>query len=299
MLCDSAVSLYVRMFPTVGKEFSPRHILNRQNRQVADMLNSGCEALFGYGDKDDTHTYLYVRKGGSTDIKFGTVILIPNKDYELLLLELPEFFTYDRNEYNYLDANNLFISHKGGSLVLKYAKFLSIFTNSRFAGLSDVSLKYWYTKFNLEHFGGDLPYDISVIWNNRASGRAGEFAWSIRGGACTKLQINISVKYHSRFSNEVLPTLLHEMIHVYYPRNKHGSLFQGYADYLTRKTGYEITTYSKGAGAPNWVYICNSCGTEVERVKRVRNLSLCYCSKCRGSLTEYSFDEWEELKEYA
>lgn len=262
--------------------------------------NKTCaSALYGYGEEYEGYIYIYSRYDRGK-IPAGSVFIVPLLDYELLVLEFPDFFTDNREEYNFFDKNNLFTVYGGNSsmFVLGYGVFLRWHTTSRFAQVSDISLKLLYSKYNRLYFNGELPCDVAVIWNERASGRAGCYKTKKRGMEIGGLELSLSLKYHQRFSGEVESVLLHEMIHVALPVSRHDSMFMAMCDKLTRLSGIKVQRYSKGKGSPNWVYQCVGCGVSSERIKRIKNIATCHCNNCRSRFVEYSYGEWEDIQEY-
>lgn len=122
-----------------------------------------------------------------------------------------------------------------------------------------------YNQLNEKHFGGKLP-QAAVDWSTRL-----RIAGNCRPD---KRDIRLSVRYHTYYPEEITNTLLHEMLHLVYP--KHNISFCRAAE----KLGVTIHCREYPGLHPRsrLTYICPQCRTVYYRQKRA-DIS---CGKCSG-----------------
>ncbi len=84
---------------------------------------------------------------------------------------------------------------------------------------TEVELRALYTRLNVEHFASRLPEAV-ITWSTRMRSSA---------GICypTRRLIRLSVRYCETYPQDLVPVLLHEMIHLLHP--DHGRAFKAEA----------------------------------------------------------------------
>lgn len=150
---------------------------------------------------------------------------------------------------------------------------------------TDVTLKKLYNKYNNLIFDGRLPKVIPVYWNGRLTGSAGICKTCIKYGMYCS-EISLSPYYHeNRPEHYIDDTLVHEMIHVIYPKCGHQWQFDVMMNEINMKYApLHITVHSEGKAKINHTYICLDCGNEFGTARRV-NCDRYRC-KCGGRLVE-------------
>lgn len=146
---------------------------------------------------------------------------------------------------------------------------------------TDVDLKILYNKYNQEVFDGELPTLVGVEWSSNMHVTAGVCKSRIVNGERV-FRIVLSRSYHD-INAELIDTLVHEMIHVKYPRHGHDSYFLNEAHRINTKFGMDITVYAHGDVNYKYLYECSECSQKYERMRRIdttRNV----CGRCRGKL---------------
>jgi predicted SprT family Zn-dependent metalloprotease len=139
-----------------------------------------------------------------------------------------------------------------------------------------IDLKRLYNACNAKYFNGELP-GVNLEWSSRLFSCAGKC--QKKNG---KYTIKLSIDYHQRHPNEIVPTLIHEMIHV--KISGHGQKFKKELKRINDMGG-TVHRYSKeSAKEPRWQYICTKCGTLTKRYRRVPKRYV--CGKCRSPLIE-------------
>lgn len=161
---------------------------------------------------------------------------------------------------------------------------------------TDVDLKLLYNKYNKLYFNSELPFDVPVYWSNKMTRAAGLCYWKRKRAVHNQtvysdFKIGLSIHYNSRFPHELTDTLVHEMIHIKYPGDHHGSAFIREMNRLNNLYNLGITVAATGSAVVNFFYECDRCGNIYERRSRLRNLSRYNC-KCGGSLIEDAVDDW-------
>lgn len=160
---------------------------------------------------------------------------------------------------------------------------------------TDVSLKLKYNMFNMLYFDNELPRNVLLLWSNRMTSNAGLCRYvrnSKKGEQEIKdVKIVLSTHYHKRYPAELNQTIIHEMIHVKHPFNKHGYKFKAEMYRLNREYNLGIRMHSSGVALVNYYYECVDCGKVYERTKRLDSNKIFKCHVCGGSLEEdYIYD---------
>ncbi len=126
-------------------------------------------------------------------------------------------------------------------------------------------LRHLYNRFNKKYFVGKLPV-ADIDWSTRL-----RIAGNCRPD---KREIRLSVRYHTYYPEEITNTLLHEMLHLVYP--KHNLSFRRAAE----KLGVTIHCREYPGMHPRsrLTYICPQCRAVYHRQKRA-DIS---CGKCSG-----------------
>lgn len=197
------------------------------------------------------------------------------------------------------NAKSSTLIQRGSSLVLSddsrtvpelsYSSLAGILGKGSLVG-TDTQLKMLYNKYNAEVFNNRLPKWLKVYWTNKMTKCAGICRHRRKrnpdGSTRLESEIGLSIPYHQKFPDDVSNTLVHEMIHVLYPRDKHGPLFRNEMDRVNRQHNMGITIYSKERATEKkykYIYACSSCDQEYRRIKQV-DLSRSSCGVCRGEL---------------
>ncbi len=123
-----------------------------------------------------------------------------------------------------------------------------------------------FDRYNWMYFDGGLPRPI-IEYSKRMTS-AGAYLPGRR-------LIRIGLKYHKIFPEEITDTLKHEMLHIIHL--KHDAAFKAEAS----RIGASLRAKSHPAlrRPPRYVYICDSCGSEYPRQKRLRMASCGTCSR--------------------
>lgn len=139
---------------------------------------------------------------------------------------------------------------------------------------TSMSLYFMYDRLNELVFNNKLP-KCKVVWNKRTSKVAGS-AW------CEDRKIEISYKYHSKYPEELLNTMVHEMTHILYPNDDHSEVWKKGIKKLNDEFPIlELQQYSK-LRYWKYVYGCD-CGKEWKRSSKFRNNKY-HCVACKSYL---------------
>jgi predicted SprT family Zn-dependent metalloprotease len=122
-----------------------------------------------------------------------------------------------------------------------------------------------FERYNWMYFQGRLP-QAAIEYSDRMTS-AGAYLPGQR-------LIRIGRKYHRIFPEDIADTLKHEMIHLRHLN--HNAAFREEAD----RVGASLRARSHPAlgKPPRYVYVCDACGTEYPRQKRLRMASCGICS---------------------
>ena len=149
---------------------------------------------------------------------------------------------------------------------------------------SNEALRELFDECNKRYFNNTVPTDLKIEWSNRMTRVAGQYSWK-RNRETNEIhskRIALSIPYHQRFSDEIIDTLVHEMIHAKYPNNKHGDLFQMEMRRINKKYRLNVTQYSSGRAVVNYIYQCTQCNHNFERSKSLDTNN--YKCSCGGEL---------------
>lgn len=150
---------------------------------------------------------------------------------------------------------------------------------------NDMELKRMYKEFNESYFNNELPKYVDVEWSSRLTSNAGIHKKKINYVTNEVEEIiRLSTHYHKKNPQDIIDTLVHEMVHVKYPRDKHGSKFINEMKRLNREYGLNIRVYSSERALVKYKYICKECGKTYDRSRRLG--SGYRCGVCRGGLVE-------------
>jgi predicted SprT family Zn-dependent metalloprotease len=186
------------------------------------------------------------------------------------------------------EGNQLVPSNgEGNARELTYGKFAGMLGHDRLSE-ADTELKKMYNHYNRTIFGGKLPSLVPVYWSNKMTSCAGKCYCKRerRSGQYTDFRIGLSTHFHQKFPDEIVDTLVHEMLHVYLPGEKHNHNFKSMMMHINRTHGMNLTVYSHESAVVNYIYACQNCDHEYTRLKKL-DLNRGYrCGKrgCRGSL---------------
>lgn len=146
---------------------------------------------------------------------------------------------------------------------------------------TDIELKALYNRYNYEIFNNQLPTNVGVEWSSNMHVTAGICKSRVVHGE-RLFRISLSSSYHS-INDELKDTLVHEMIHVKYPKHGHDSYFLNEAHRINTAFGLNIGVYAHGEVQYKYLYECAECSQKYERMKRI-NTDRAVCGVCRGKL---------------
>jgi len=88
--------------------------------------------------------------------------------------------------------------------------------------ISEESLRSLYLQWNAEHFNGELPEDLPIVWNRRLRTVAGKCHYKMREGSTQFIDVKyISLNPRLLITEENLrATLIHEMVHGWLAHNR-------------------------------------------------------------------------------
>lgn len=135
-------------------------------------------------------------------------------------------------------------------------------------------------------FDGKLTNKLKIEWSNRMTASAGQFSSRVnrKTKVRTEMRIALSVQYHKINKEEVMDTLVHEMVHLKYPEDGHGAKFQSEIKRINKEFGMSLGQFATGKSVVNHIYKCVGCGNEYERARRIRKGSTCSCGIEGGKL---------------
>lgn len=254
----------------------------------------------------DIHTYSSKGEKQGTTLKEGTFLVLTKTEVSCLLEVYPEFFGRNNSEDVMLDYFKRCNKIRFDSIKRVTLGELLLYTTKGDPMLKmnpDLYLSYLRcakTFFTYESGGYVvcyLPTDVCVSWSSRLRKAAGCTQWHRNRGSereCHNIDIKLSTPYHTKFPDEVYPTLLHEMVHVFLPSEGHSSVFKKEIDRLSQDSGYEVTLHSRECAVANWYLYCPHCGSVYKRTNRPKYSYLC---ECGTELEIYSVEDFAELVE--
>lgn len=153
--------------------------------------------------------------------------------------------------------------------------------------MTNKELKLLYDKCNQLYFNNELNNKIEVKFSERMTSSAGSYRRKMNRytGVIVSEVITLSSPYHRKYENEIMQTLVHEMIHAKYPSDGHGYLFLMEMNKINREYNLGIREHSSGVAVVNFQYICADCGNAYDRTRAMKNYHLYKC-KCGGKLDE-------------
>ncbi len=139
----------------------------------------------------------------------------------------------------------------------------------------------------------ELSARVEVEWNPRMRSTAGRATWP-------KALIELNTRLPDISQDEVRRTLLHELAHlVAYERAGHGNLQAHGPEWqrACRELGIPGERATHRLNLPSrsfkrkWKYVCRSCGTSIERVRRFKARVACYecCQKVNSGVYDERF----------
>lgn len=141
--------------------------------------------------------------------------------------------------------------------------------------LKNLDLKKLYYSLKDKYFKNrDMSSFENVKWNNKFSAIAGRE----KGGL-----IELSSKYHQKYPDEIVSTLLHEMIHLYI--SGHPDSFYDELDRINNIAQKEIVTrHSKEKAHVRYVGVCPNHDDIDTRAKAPRDNLIYRCNKCKSEI---------------
>jgi predicted SprT family Zn-dependent metalloprotease len=238
----------------------------------------------------------------------GYRVLVNGNKYDVALDDM-DLFEHDFSvkPYMVLKEPDIILEEQGTQLLPKNAPNVLELTYGRYATLkgyefmskTDSDLKRLYNEYNKKCFDNKLSKHVAVEWSTRMTSGAGICIGErdkVTGNMNTT--IRLSVPYHERYTDEVLDTLVHEMIHVLLPYEHHGRKFHAVKDDLNARFGFTLAVKATGVASYKYKYICEGCGIEYDRSKKL-NVKTARCGKRSCSqrlylaedLTDDAFDD--------
>ena len=159
--------------------------------------------------------------------------------------------------------------------------------------MQEIDLQCMYIRLNKEMFEDKLPNNIRVVWSKKMTKTAAQCKYSVdyKSGVAvrTPIEIKISTHYHNRYPNELLETMVHEMIHVKYPYDGHGKEFNREMDKLNKKFDIGVRVFATGRAVVNFIYTCKKCELKYEKAKKLKEYYNYRCT-CGGELRQLTLD---------
>ena len=147
--------------------------------------------------------------------------------------------------------------------------------------VTQVDLQSLYYYLNNMCFGNSIVLDY-IVWSGRLISSAGNSCVRNKDGY-RYAEINMSPHYHKKYMDEIVSTLLHEMVHQLPECMNHGVLFNVMINRLGCY-GVEVTLKSKETALIRYIYTCRECGYKYRRAKKLQYEEHRRC-KCGGKLT--------------
>lgn len=148
----------------------------------------------------------------------------------------------------------------------------------------------------MEEDGYEYPY-ITEVSVGRFTSYLGRCSTRYNGGRILDSEIKISyVMLMENITEENrLNTMIHEILHAYFPKDHHGGRWERYARIINRKTGINIQRLATEEETEefekniNYKYIvkCGKCGHEWKYMRMcnvVKHAEKCKCGKCNEPL---------------
>lgn len=195
-------------------------------------------------------------------------------------------------------TSNIVMSSNKGLLVPSDGLYFNELTYGEFARLvglgyltnTDEDLKVLYNKYNDMYFNSELPTLVSVRWSNSLKVKAGVMQLKIRSKGSVSLwefYITLSTSYHIDHKDQIIKTLVHEMIHVKHPRAKHGGAFLETLNDLNNRYNLGLGIYCDDI-ALRYTYTCVKCGHKYYRAAKFSadrlSISRCGVKGCNGGI---------------
>lgn len=139
-------------------------------------------------------------------------------------------------------------------------------------GFDNNQLKELYKEFNERYFNNKLDNNVIVEWSNKMTRIAGNCRTRKFKDGTKEVRVALSIPYHKRFTNEIVDTLVHEMVHVRHPNDGHGAKFLSECKRINESFGLNLTQYATDRATPKVYkhkYKCSVCGNEFKRVQRI------------------------------
>lgn len=143
-----------------------------------------------------------------------------------------------------------------------------------------------YNCLNDMYNAGAFSDKTLVEWSNRLTSSAGVCYCSdrkrVKDSDDKMPRIALSTHYHKKFENELIDTIAHEIIHLNKNNKGHDNVFKAHMVRLNQ-LGMSISIYSKGKAKVAHVYVCDHCGENYRRSRRIAKGNT--CGVCGGPLT--------------
>lgn len=239
----------------------------------------------------------------------GTLIILTKTEVSCILETYPEFFGQGTKEDETLELmKNLGQIQYNKVQRLTLGKLLLYLTEGCPMLDVDPNLYLAYIRFAKAYFTYTvdnkticyMPTDVSVHWSSRMRTAAGSTLYRSRPNVHDweqkyyDFKIKLSSPYHRKFPDETYSTLLHEMVHIFLPRESHSAKFVQEINRLTKESGYNVTLNSREAAVVNWYLYCPCCGSTFKRTNKPKYIYYCPCG---SELEIYSVDDFAELVE--
>lgn len=239
-------------------------------------------------------------------LKKGTIIVMTQTEVQCLLETYPEFFGIGNAE----DETLQYMKQTGqinekvvervtlGELLLytTYGHDMTKMSPDLYLAYLKVAKSFFTYTFE-DRTICYLPIDVCVFWTERLRNAAGrtEYKSGFSFYEYYDFTIKMSSPYHRKFPDEVMPTLLHEMVHVFLPAEGHSKVFTKEIERLSKESGYNVTRFSREVSVANWYLYCPCCGKIYKRANKPRGRYS--CGECGTELDIYSVDDFADLVE--
>lgn len=237
------------------------HIKNKKRRDIADI---------------DIKGYEYIRK------VFGELYIEKSREGLSRVVFIPEscFEVFKKDSTHNLEAVIKEIQReiKNDLICIESNKELC------------KELKTQFDIYNTKYFNSKLPSTMLITVSSRFTTTAGRFSYDLTRPYTNK--ITISTLYIENKPEDILDTLLHEMIHAYlhqlgYYKENHGTLFKQEMARIN-SYGHNITIYveeSFNRRRYKFAMVCKKCGNVSKCIRSLKyNIEAYRCSKCKGKI---------------
>ncbi|KAH8101376.1 SprT-like family-domain-containing protein [Cristinia sonorae] len=144
-----------------------------------------------------------------------------------------------------------------------------------------------FNELNQKVFGGGLPEDTKLNWNNRLLTTAGRAKWHRSRDGTQTVEIELAIKILDE-DERIRNTLAHEMCHLACwiidknPQENHGRLFKSWGAKVMRKMpDIEVNTRHNYEINHPYEWKCDQCSKIYGRFSKSIQPEACVCGACK------------------